>query len=57
MFRSIRTTLLFWYGLIFLLLLGAFGTVAGLATQTGAVPPTAQTPNVKPPGVAVKLRA
>ena len=26
MFRSIRTTLLFWYGLIFVLLLGAFGT-------------------------------
>ena len=26
MFRSIRRTLLFWYGLIFLLLLGAFGT-------------------------------
>ena len=25
MFRSIRTTLLFWYGLIFLVLLGAFG--------------------------------
>jgi len=25
-FRSIRTTLLFWYGLIFVLLLGAFGT-------------------------------
>src|SRR5438132_13859697 len=35
----------------------AFGTVAGLAEQTGAVPPEAHTPNVKPPGVAVKLRA
>src|ERR1700730_2298048 len=36
----------------------AFGTVSGLAEQTGAVPPVAaHTPNVKPPGVAVKLRA
>ena len=30
MFRSIRTTLLFWYGLIFLLLLAAFGTTVYL---------------------------
>lgn len=30
MFRSIRTTLLFWYGLIFLLLVGAFGTTVYL---------------------------
>ena len=35
----------------------AFGTVFGLAEQTAAVPPAAHTPNVKPPGVAVKLRA
>src|SRR5690242_21908488 len=35
----------------------AFGTVSGLTVQTGAVPPGAQTPNVKPPAVAVKLRA
>src|SRR6266566_2329475 len=35
----------------------AFGTVFGLTAQTGAVPPGAHTPNVKPSGVAVKLRA
>src|SRR5213083_1010543 len=35
----------------------AFGTVSGLAEQTGAVPPGAHTPNVNPPAVAVKLRA
>src|SRR2546421_450277 len=35
----------------------AFGTVSGLAEQTGAVPPGAHTPKVKPPGVAVKFRA
>jgi len=35
----------------------AFGTVFGSAEQTGALPPTAHTPNVKPPGVAVKPRA
>src|SRR5512135_1947358 len=35
----------------------ALGTVLGSAAQTGAVPPGAHTPNVKPPGVAVKLRA
>src|SRR2546423_2702948 len=29
-FRSIRLTLLFWYGLIFFLLLGAFGTTVYL---------------------------
>ena len=35
----------------------AFGTVSGSTVQIGAVPPGAHTPNVKPPGVAVKLRA
>src|SRR5580700_9392512 len=35
----------------------AFGTVAGSTEQIGAVPPGAHTPNVKPPGVAVKARA
>src|SRR5712691_9242898 len=35
----------------------AFGTVAGSAEQTGAVPPGGHTPNVKPPAVVVKLRA
>src|ERR1700760_2812088 len=35
----------------------AFGTMLGFTEQTGAVPPGAHTPNVKPPGVAVKLRA
>src|SRR5215468_7360713 len=35
----------------------AFGTVSGSDEQTGAVPPVAHTPNVNPPGVAVKLRA
>src|SRR6266480_798848 len=35
----------------------AFGTVPGSAEQTGAVPPGAHTPNVKPPAVVVKARA
>ena len=35
----------------------AFGTPAGSAEQTAAVPPGAHTPNVKPPGVAVNARA
>src|SRR3954466_4703252 len=35
----------------------ALGTVLGSTAQIGAVPPGAHTPNVKPPGVAVKLRA
>src|ERR1017187_5048212 len=35
----------------------AFGTVAGSTLQIGAVPPGAQTPNVKTRGVAVKARA
>src|SRR5205085_8965715 len=35
----------------------ALGTVSGSAAQTGAVPPGAHTPNVKPAGVGVKLRA
>src|ERR1700755_620929 len=35
----------------------ALGTVDGPAEQIGAVPPVAQTPNEKAPGVAVKARA
>src|SRR5581483_345825 len=35
----------------------AFGTVPGSATQIRAVPPGAQTPNEKSPGVAVNARA
>src|SRR6201992_535350 len=35
----------------------ALGTVDGSAEQIGGVPPGAQTPNEKAPGVAVKARA
>ena len=35
----------------------ALGTVDGSTEQMGAVPPTAHTPNVNAPGVAVKARA